>query len=318
MTATPGVLEFYLICYNNNFCVEYQINTINHFCKDPYKIIILDSNCGAFPENSKDKQAICQKYGVEYIEMPSSLSGAGHSSNYILGKKLNWTYYEVILARNPTYFAFLDQDFFMIKPFSIIRHLDKWGMWGDLMEPDNGRSGTFKKDGIKPNTPWVLHPWLSFYKLDFVRPYKMDWMASPNFDTGGQNWANFISQVNPKLKKADYWFRDNIIMYYPFAEISNAGDAPYQQHYCAHPDSKFYGQIQINNGFMHLLNSHILTNPLHPKTALCRGMLDGILLANGFSFNKANGHEIFDSPCSKLVESQLDSLTIDHTIQPFE
>ena len=155
--ANPGVLEFYLICYNNNFCVEYQINTINYFCKDQFKIIILDSNCGAYPENSIEKQKICEKYGVEYIVMPEYLASIKDTKKYsntpsnILGMKLNWTYENVILKRNPTYFAFLDQDFFMIKPFSIIKHLDKWGMWGDLMEPDNGRSGTFKKDGIKSN-----------------------------------------------------------------------------------------------------------------------------------------------------------------------
>jgi hypothetical protein len=304
--ATSGVLEFYIICYNNNFCVEYQINTINFFCKDPFKIIILDSNCGAYPKNSEDKKTICQKYGIEYIVMPNHLANVNNMSSpsFILGMKLNWTYENVIMKRNPTYFAFLDQDFFMIRPFSIIKHLDKWGMWGDLMEPDNGRSGTFKRDKIKPDTPWVLHPWLSFYALDFIKPYKMDWLPTPQFDTGGKNWNNFISRAN--LNKTNYWFRDNIIMYYPFAAHSTAGDPPYQQHYCDCTSGKFYGQIQINNGFMHLLNSHILTDPLHPKTAVCKGMLDGILLANGFAFNVANGHEIFDSPCNKLVEPLLE------------
>jgi len=52
---------------------------------------------------------------------------------------------------------------------------------------------------------------------------------------------------------------------------------------------------------MHLLNSHILTNPLHPKTAICRGMLDGILLANGFIFRSNNVYEIFDSPFNSLT-----------------
>ena len=90
-------------------------------------------------------------------------------------------------------------------------------------------------------------------------------------------------------------------MYYPFAKQSDAGPPPYQKHYCNFQGEKFYGQIQINNGFMHFLNSHILTNPLHPKTAICRGMLDGILLANGFKFTSNNGYEIFDSPSNSLI-----------------
>lgn len=295
--ATPGVLEFYLICYNNNFCVEYQINTINHFCKDPYNIIIIDSNCGTNLANSHEKEALCKKYNVKYIKMPLSLECKRLNPSNILGRKLNWTYNNLILPRNPTYFAFLDQDFFMIKDFSIISHLDKWGMWGDLMEMSGKDSGSFHKSDIK-DSPWVLHPWLSFYKLDFIRNYKMDWMPCENFDTGGTNWYNFISKAN--LKKADYWFRDNIIMYYPFAKQSNAGFPPYEKHYCSFLGDKFYGQIQINNGFMHFLNSCILTNPLHPKTAICRGMLDGILLANGFHFTAEHGYEIFDSPANSL------------------
>ena len=296
--SKQGVIEFYLICYNNNFCVEYQINTITHFCKDPHKIIIIDSNCGSHLENAEEKKEICNKYDVEYIKMPESLAGNGMNPSNILGCKLNWTYTNIILPRNPTYFAFLDQDFFMIKPFTIIEHLDKWGMWGDITEISNQTSGSFKKCDVKPG-PWVLHPWLSFYKLDFIRNYKMDWMPLENFDTGGTNWYNFISKAN--LNKADYWFRDNIIMYYPFAKQSDAGPPPYQKHYCNFRGEKFYGQIQINNGFMHFLNSHILTNPLHPKTAICRGMLDGILLANGFKFTSNNGYEIFDSPSNSLI-----------------
>ena len=170
-------------------------------------------------------------------------------------------------------------------------------MWGDIMEIANQTSNSFYKCDIKEG-PWVLHPWLSFYKLDFIKNYKMDWMPTVNFDTGGKNWENFISKA--QLAKSDYWIRDNIIMYYPFANISNAGPSPYEKHYCHYQKEKFYGQIQINNGFLHFLNSHILTNPLHPKTALCKGFLDGILLANGFHFTKENGHEVFNSPSNSI------------------
>jgi hypothetical protein len=49
-------IEFYLVCYNNSFCVEYQIKTINKFCMDPFRIVILDSNCGEHPEESSRKK----------------------------------------------------------------------------------------------------------------------------------------------------------------------------------------------------------------------------------------------------------------------
>ncbi len=49
------MLEIYVIAYNNLFCVEYQIKTFKAFCKDNYKIIIVDSNCGDHTENSERK-----------------------------------------------------------------------------------------------------------------------------------------------------------------------------------------------------------------------------------------------------------------------
>ncbi len=33
---------------------------------------------------------------------------------------------------------------------------------------------------------------------------------------------------------------------------------------------------------------------------MAKGILDGILLANGYEFTKENGYEIFDSPCNKI------------------
>jgi hypothetical protein len=293
-----NIIEFYIICYNNSFCVEYQIKTISFFCKDSHKIIIIDSNCGKFKENSIEKQKICDKYNIEYLTLPEHLSLDNEHPSVILGKKLNYVYYELILKRNPKYFSFLDQDFFMIKSFSIIEHLDKYGMYGDLSENGGEKSDSFYKKDVK-DTPWVLHPWCSFYKLDFIKDYKMNWLPCKQFDTGGENWESFVKLK--KLNKKDYWFRDNIIMYYPFADISNAGPPPYEKHYCLYNCKAFYGQLQINNSFLHLLNSCTLTEPLHPKSAFCKGMLDGILLSSGYSFNKKNGYETFDSPCDKLV-----------------
>jgi len=293
-----NILEFYIICYNNLFCVEYQIKTLTFFCKDPHKIIIIDSNCGKFKEDSIKKQYLCNKYNIEYLTLPDELSLDNHNSSDILGTKLNFVYYNIILKRNPTYFAFIDQDFFMIKSFTIIDHLDKYGMYGDVSENGGNKSNSFfKKDVLE--VPWVLHPWCSFYKLDFIKDYKMNWMPCEQFDTGGLNWEHFIKLKT--LNKKDYWFRDNIIMYYPFANISNAGPPPYENHFCSYNGTKFYGQIQINNSFLHLLNSSILNDPLHPKTSFCKGMLDGILLSSGYLFNKENGYETFDSPSDKLV-----------------
>lgn len=289
---TNNKIEFYLLCYNNTFCVEYQIKTLRAFCKDPFEIIIIDTNCGEFKENSLEKKKMCEHYGVTFLTLPNHLSNKHLEIPKILGNKLNFVYYNLIKKRKPKYFAFLDQDFFMIRPFTIIDFLDKHGMYGDVMEADNYRSNSFKKEDIIDG-PWVLHPWLSFYKYDFIKDYSMNWLPCPHLDTGGMNWEAFFKHKN--LDKRDYWFRENIITYYPFVKQSNAGEHPYENHYFNFLGKKYYGQIQINNSFIHLLNSNILTNVMHPKTAYFKGILDAILLTNGIQFDKTNFYETMNS-----------------------
>lgn len=298
-------IEFYILCYNSFFCCDYQIKCINHFCKDKFKIIIFDSNLGINPTDSKQKESLCKEKNIEFITLPNKeVFNKSKAPSDILGYKLNCLYYDYILKREPKYFGIIDQDMFMIKPFSITERLDKYGMWGDIQEAANfPKSGDGMRKYDINDSPWVLHPWLSFYKLDYVRQYKLDFLpVGPipvQFDTGGANYEAFIKHLT--VNKEDYWFRENIIMYYPFHEISNAGPPPFQKHYFDYRGEKIYGQIQINNGFLHLLcSSKMSDGQLNPKIALCKGMLDGILLSNNIIFDKTNGYETFESPSNKI------------------
>uniref|UniRef100_A0A6C0EG43 Nucleotide-diphospho-sugar transferase domain-containing protein n=1 Tax=viral metagenome TaxID=1070528 RepID=A0A6C0EG43_9ZZZZ len=270
MNSSDNVIEFYLLIYKNIFCAKYQIKTIRQFCKDPFRIIMLDSNCGEFIDKSEELKNLCESENIELMIIPNNYSMPNTWSSLILGNKLNYIYNNIIKIREPKYFAFLDQDMFMFRPFSIIPFLDKYGMWGDIDEPGTHKSPTIYKKDIKPG-PWYLHPWLSFYKYDFVKNHNLDFNPCANCDTGGANWESFISKCS-NLNKEDYWFRDNIDMTFPFKEISNIGPYPYQDHYFLYNNSSCYGQIQINNGFIHMLNSH--SDILHPKVSYIKGFLD--------------------------------------------
>ncbi len=266
-----NLVEFYIICYNNLFCVEFQIKTINAFFKDPYKIIIIDSNCGEHIENSIKKKEICDKYQIEMITLPNELSGKNLWSSIILGNKLNYVYHNIIKIRKPKYFSFLDQDFFLFKPFSVIEKLDKYGMYGDVQMSNKWDH----KMETRKNFDWVLHPWLSFFKLDFIINEDMNWLPIENFDTGGGN-SSIIKKKN--LDIDNYWIRDLNKGVFPWKDVSNSGPSPYENQYFQYKDKKIYGLIQIyNKTFIHMLNSHMLDDPFNPKTAWCLGFLEHAL-----------------------------------------
>ena len=271
-------IEIYIIAYNNLFCVEYQIKTFKSFCQDPHKIIIIDSNCGEHPENSRRQGEICSKYGVEFLAIPDNLRYEANPTR-ILAAKLNWVYYNIVKQREPKYFAFIDQDFFPFKKFSVIDQLDQYGMYGDVNEMDGHKTDSHQLEDVKPG-PWHIHPWLSFYRYDLIKDYPMDWSSAPNFDTGGKNWDNFISRSG--LDKKNYWRRHKTIMYFPFMEISGGGPAGYEKHYFPWRGNQIYGQVQIYDGkFIHMLNSKYLDDPSNPKTNWCKGFLDLAILMDG-------------------------------------
>ena len=160
-TTETKDLEIYIIAYNNIFCVEYQIKAFKAFCLDQHKLIIVDSNCGHHPENSIEKKLICEKYDVEFTEIPQRLSGGNRNSSVILADKLKYVFDEIIRVRKPKYFALIDQDFFPFRKFTVKKQLDDFGMYGDVNEIDGNKTETHLPDDIVDG-PWTIHPWLSF------------------------------------------------------------------------------------------------------------------------------------------------------------
>lgn len=292
------MLEIYIISYNNLFCVDYQIKSFRSFCRDEYRIIIIDSNCGEHPDNSKKKEEICLKYGVDFISLPHHLSLKNLNPTKILGQKLNYVYYNIIKSRNPKYFGLIDQDFFPFRPFSVIDDLDKFGMYGDVCEMDGCKNESHLLEKVSDG-PWVIHPWLSFYRTNFLDGLSPDWDSCPGFDTGGMNWYRIISEKN--IKKMDYWKRHNTLMYYPFDEISHHGPSGYENHFFEWNGQSIHSQVQIYDGkFIHMLNSKFLDDPKNPKTNWCKGFLDNAILSSGkLEFIEKNGFHN-EGPANKI------------------
>jgi hypothetical protein len=281
--AVPGQLEFYLLCFGSVFCVEYQIKTIRQFCRDPHRILVIDSNCGAMPQDTADKRAVCRHFNVPFLQLPAAAaptSARNNNISVILGAKLNFVFRHAVLVRRPTFFAFIDQDFFFVKPLAVIPHLLRDGMYGDVM--DCGSSPT--TECVDDGRPWVLHPWLSFYRLDFVAAHHKDWrpdrVLGRQCDTGAANWLAFIK---PKgLAKAPYWRRESIMRFHPAGLPAPTG----------RPGAST-SQVQFNDHFVHLLNSaQPQCEMLRHKYSYGRGLLDGILMAAGIEMGPKNRYAV--------------------------
>ncbi len=192
-----GELDVVVIAFNNPFVIEQQIHFMRRNMAAPYKYIVVD--------NSSDKgqrgkiRDVCTRYGADYVSMPPNrLSLVGFS--YSHAGALNWTYRKIIRRRRPAFFGFLDHDLFPVKGVDIRARLKGQPIYGLL-----------KECGTAPTSCWYLWAGLCFFRFDFVRGKRVDFMPVTPFsdylDTGGGNWYPLYSKMslgNLTLARMEY------------------------------------------------------------------------------------------------------------------
>ncbi len=184
--------------YNSLPYIEYQIKAIKKFIKDKYKHVIFDGN------NTPDKKSIsdgiqklCLENNVGYVKfMKDPWRTTKNETSYSIGAKMNWIYYNFILEKNIKYFGFIEQDIMPIKPIeSLIKILDEKNMYGRYYRPNPGPGRDKYPDS------YTFHCDVHFMKTDFVRKYKLNFLAdwqNTSLDTGGRNYHTFYKYHKPE------------------------------------------------------------------------------------------------------------------------
>ena len=206
--------DVYVICFNNLFLAEYQIATLCRFFASPVNIIIVDNNNWLNLEVSEALRNLCEREGATYLKAPDNYYQIKEyfDPSMKLGTTMNWLYVQCVMKRKPKYFGFLDHDCFLIRDFDIRPHLDRLGMYGEVVES--------KKDSA-----WGLHVPALFFKRDFVGDRLMDFRASypHELDTGGANYDVLYKEydrekyrlpmVTPRFDREDVNRKDSVQHY---------------------------------------------------------------------------------------------------------
>jgi len=185
----PLAIDVYVISFNSNWLIEYQIKCIRKFLAPPFNIIIVDNNNWLYPEVSQGLSDLCEKEDVCYLKAPDNhyQEEQHFDSTMKLGTTLSWLFHNVVKQRKPDYFFFLDDDCFLVKPFDPRDYLEEKGMYGT----------------VSRNLPyWNLHVIANGFKFDFVKDEPLDFRASYKFslDTGGANYGILYN----RFKMEDY------------------------------------------------------------------------------------------------------------------
>ena len=181
-----GELDVVTIAFNNPFVLEQQMLFMEKNLVGPYRHIVVDNSSD---KKQRDKiRLLCEERGVDYVSMPSNRLGLMGFS-YSHAGALNWTWKKIISRRRPTYFGFLDHDLYPVKRIDIRAELSNQPIYGLL-----------KEYGVGEEMCWYLWAGLCFYRNDFVKGMKLDFMPVTPYrtylDTGGGNWYSMYSKMD--------------------------------------------------------------------------------------------------------------------------
>lgn len=180
--VTEKQVDIITIAFNNAELIRYQEQFLHKFISDPFTHIVVD--------NSTDKNVrkelfdYCYKNGIAYIGLPKNL-GNKITGSYSHAIALNYVYRHIIRKRQPWAFGQIDHDLFPTRTMSIIDRLTSQPIYGPLRKREQW---------------WYLSAIMSFFRYDFVKDKKVDFMpVTPDtvyLDSGGGNWYGIYSQMD--------------------------------------------------------------------------------------------------------------------------
>ena len=175
-------LDIITVAFNNAELIRLQHKFVERFIRDPHQQIIVDNSTKS--DVRKEIYDFCKTNGLTYLGMPSNLLNRIGGS-YSHAMTLNYIYRRLIRKRKPFAFGQIDHDLFPVQPISILEKLERQPVYGPLRDRGN---------------EWYLSAIMSFFRFDFVRDKKVDFMpVTPTgnyLDSGGGNWYHIYSQLD--------------------------------------------------------------------------------------------------------------------------
>lgn len=181
-TLSEKSVDIITVAFNNLELIEYQTHFLAKNIQDSYTHIVVDNSTNT--EIRLQLYDYCKNNDIAYIGLPKNWSNKVGPS-YSHATALNYVYKHVIRKRQSFAFGQIDHDLFPIQSISIFDKLEKQPIYGPLrMRGDN----------------WYLSAILSFFRFDFVKDKKVDFMpVTPDkvyLDSGGGNWYGLYSKLD--------------------------------------------------------------------------------------------------------------------------
>ncbi len=185
-------IDIISVAFNNEKVIEFQIEKTKKYLKGSYNFIVADNS--NMQEKSEIIKEICKKNNISYFKLPQN---PWKQANLNHSVALNWIYKNYVLKRKPEIFGFLDHDIFPEKEVMIEEKFNNGKlMYGRIQEKTSTNNKNF----------WYLWAGFCFFKTDYILNKKVNfssvilsgWNYYVELDTGGGNYKDIYSSINPK------------------------------------------------------------------------------------------------------------------------
>lgn len=175
-------VDIITIAFNNAQLIPLQERFLKKNITDRYTHIVVDNSTRK--EVRDELYQYCLANGIAYISLPHNrLNRVGGSYSHACA--LNYVYKHVIRKRQPYAFGQIDHDLFPVEKVSITDYLQNQPVYGPLRHREEC---------------WYLSAIMSFFRYDYVRDKKVDFMPVTPYktylDSGGGNWYDLYSRLN--------------------------------------------------------------------------------------------------------------------------
>lgn len=181
------------VCFTVAFNVPWVVETmIEAWSRYPTGLELVVVNNSSDRTKRAEIEAVCQRYGTPYLNLPLNLERHPCRSH---GIAMNWVYYNVVRPLKPDVFGFIDHDCFPTKPYNLPDRLKDCDVFG------------LRFPSIKVADAWNMWAGFCFYRFAAINTRPLDFKnrVELGLDTGGGNWkAIYRSMASNKVVAASY------------------------------------------------------------------------------------------------------------------
>lgn len=203
-------IDVITIAYNNAKVIELHNQYVKKYLTGNVSHIIVDNSSNM--EESQKIKDICEREKLGYVRLHKNRMGI-FSPSYSHATAANWIYRHIIKLRGAFGFGFIDHDIFPVCTMDFASILKEKPFYGAKRE----------RNGL-----WYLSAIISFYRLDYLKDKKFDFMPitidRTYLDTGGGNWqtiykdidideVNFITNYTVNFQEGDNRHQDYIELF---------------------------------------------------------------------------------------------------------